>query len=178
MQVNWHAPPDDIESVRQFALSGEYTIETSPILSLQMLIQLAPVAAQYIHAYRWRILKAPQGKQFITSDRPVVLISTEKPPPGWGTGWETPWMEATVPLAPDTCLLISLHHPEGIEQVGSSIVDEINLRTAAHASEAVYSSSRIDATTLNLPAEWTWWQPATAVVVSEDSATDLTEPAA
>jgi hypothetical protein len=169
-------PPDaeQIESIRQFVLSGEYDIKTNPVLSLQTLIQMAPVAAQYVHAYRWRVLRAPADTPFITSDHPVVLVSTRKLPPpfGWSAGWETPWMEATIPLSPATCLLVSLHHPEGVEEVDSSTVAEVNLRTASYAAEAVYSSRRIDVEILNKPSNWDWWHPVSEALVPPQGSTE------
>jgi hypothetical protein len=158
-------PPEDIEGIRQFVLSGEYTVAASPLVSLQSIIDIAPVGANYAYSYEWRILRAMGDDEFITSDCPMVKVSTERLPPpwGWGTGWETPWMEATLPLSPNACLLISAYHPTGIENVSSAIVQEINLRTATFATEAVYSSRHIDLAPLNRPADWTWWRPVTDV---------------
>jgi hypothetical protein len=167
-------PPENIEVVRQFVLSGEYELITSPLWSLQALIELAPTGAQYIYRYQWRILRASTGVRFITSDNPLVLVSTEKLPApyNWGTGWETPWMEATLPLSPDTCLLISLHHPQGIEAIHAGTVNEINLRTASYATEAVYSSVQIDPRTLNRPPKWVWWEPVTAALITGESSNE------
>lgn len=155
-------PPKDIEAVRQFVLSGEYDVVTDRVFSLQILIQVAPRVAEYVYRYNWRLLRAASGR-FVTSDRPVVLVSTTKLPPpyNWGTGWETPWMEAALPLSPETCLLISLHHPSGVEEVDDAIVREVNRRMAAYATEAVYSSSKIQPAELNRPKDWDWWQPVT-----------------
>ena len=170
-------PPKDIEAVRHFVLSGEYDVIASPVISLRAMIEMAPVVAKNVAGYHWRVLRAPVKTYFIISDRPVILVSTKKLPPpfGWSAGWETPWMEATVPLSPEACLLISLHHPQGIEVVTTEIVREINLRTASHASEAVYSSRRLEADALNRQRDWTWWKPVTEALVTpatDDSSGD------
>jgi hypothetical protein len=164
------APPKDIESVRQFVLSGEYTVEASPLVSLQSMIALAPVEACYAYSYEWRLLHATGEDRFVSSDCPMVKVSTERLPFPWGlgTGWETPWMEATVPLSPVTCLLISAHHPTGTEHVPSRVVRDINLRTAASATDAVYSSRVIEPASLNRPSGWTWWCAATDVITKRD----------
>ena len=155
--------PQDVEAVRQFALSDQYTVEMDPLLSLQTMLRLAPTIATYIFKYEWRVLEAPTGTAFVTSDAPLVQVCTEQLPPpwGWGTGWETPWMEASFPLSPTSCLLISLHHPSGREAISPDIVSEVNLRTAAYADEQVYSSRSIDAVTLNQPPGWKSWKPVT-----------------
>lgn len=160
-------PSEDTEAVRRFILSEEYTVTASPIHSLLALLYLAPTAAEYVFRYNWRILEAPPGHSFVTSDCPLVKVSTERLPPslGWGTGWETPWMEATFPLSPARCLLISVHHPEGIETGTAEQTQEINWRTAAHATEAVYSSSmQLDPRSLSRPPTWSWWKPASSIL--------------
>jgi hypothetical protein len=137
-----------------------------PLLSLQQMIQLAPVIAQYAYNYRWRILEAPAGSEFFTSDRPLVLVSTSKHPAffGLGAGWESPWMEATLPLSPSALLMISLHHPDGREVVSPDAVAEANLRTATFATR-VYSRSPVDARQLNRPKGWEWWKPLSSALV-------------
>ena len=146
-------------------LRGEYEVKTNPALSLAIMLALAPDIAEYIHNFQWRVLTADGGR-FVTSDRPVVLVSTVKMPPiyGWGAGWLSPSMEATFPLAPNACLLISLHHPSGREMISKTQVAEINLRTSAHADVAVYSSQKLEVRTLAPPAGWTWWSPVTNAV--------------
>lgn len=170
-------PPDDIEALRQFVLGGQYTIEPDPLFSLQTMLDLAPLGADYAFNYQWRILTAPNGSSFITSDAPLVKVSTERLPPpwSWGTGWETPWMEATIPLSPRKCLLISLHHPSGIEDVTDTIVRDVNWRTAAYASEAVFSSGKITPESLNRDTDWTWWTPASNVVHIRTESADATD---
>jgi len=158
-------PPDDLEALREFVLSGEYTIQVDPLLSLQSLIKLAPTVAEYVYAYQWRVLEAPPDAAFITSDCPLVKVSTKKLPPpyGWGTGWETPWMEATLPLTTQHCLLLSQHHPGGREPIAPHTVEEVNWRTAALANNEVYSSKQIAPEVLNRSHGWEWWKPLTDV---------------
>lgn len=157
--------PDDamIEKARQFILSKEWTLRVDRLSSLQQMVPLAAETAQYAYRMHWRVLEAPPGVQFLTSDAPVVRVSTERQPPllGLGAGWLTPWMEATLPLSPARCLLMSLHHPEGREHVRAEQVREINRRTAAFASEQVYAATQFSPAVLNVAADWRWWEPVT-----------------
>ena len=154
----------DPEEVRQFVLRGEYEVTTNPAFSLAMMLEMGLKVAEYILNFEWRVLDT-DGDLFITSDRPVVLVATEKAPfPFNGAGWLTPNMEATFPLSPKACLLISLHHPAGRERIASAQVAEINLRTSAHADLAVFASRNFDVRNLAPPLGWTWWNPVTAAV--------------
>ena len=158
-------PPQDVEAVRQFVLSGEYEITVDPLFSLQQMVQLGPMIAEYPYSCHWRILEAPDNAPFVTSDHPLVLVSTHKQPAlyGLGAGWESPWMEASLPLSPRSLLLMSLHHPEGREAVTADAVHEANLRTAIFAS-CVLSDRLLDVGVLNRPPNWDWWVPLTAAL--------------
>lgn len=159
--------PENVEAVRQFVLSDEYKIKVDPLFSLQHMIRLAPMLAEYAYNYRWRVLEAPPESEFVTSDQPLVLVSTLKQPAifGLGAGWESPWMEATLPLSPSSLLMISRHHPEGREVASPEAVAEANLRTATFATR-VYSRSRVDAAKLNRPMNWEWWQPLSGALIA------------
>lgn len=152
-------PPTNIEEIREWVLKGEYELTTDPIVSLRAFLEVAPPIAEMIFSFQWRVLRAPVGSGFFTSDSPITRVSTMKQPAWMGVGWLTPWMEATVPISPDNCLLISLHGHEGCETISSAQTREINWRTAAHALEEVYSSRILDLSELNRPSEHSW-QPA------------------
>jgi hypothetical protein len=162
MRAKGKNPPADMEGARQFALSGEYDVRVDPLMSLQMMVAQAPTIAEYVNSFEWRALYAPAGEVFITSDAPLVRVATQKPPAPWmGVGWATPWMEATFPLSPTACLLISQHRPTGQEQIAAERVMEINLRTAAYAEKEVYCNRAIRADGLNRRSDWRWWTPVT-----------------
>lgn len=131
---------EDLESVRRTCLSGKYLLKTNSVLSLEAMFKLKTEIEAYIINYHWRILEAPKNTKFITSNRPLVMVTTERPSTimDYSAGWETPWMEATVPLSPRNMLLISLHHPEGREIIDEDGVIEANRRTYAFATR-VYS---------------------------------------
>ena len=153
----------DPEETRQRLLRDDWELKAHPVLSLSMMLRLVPVVSQYIFHYQWRVLKAPEGTAFLTSDAPLVMVSTTRLPGIWGesVGWESPWMEATFPLNPQTCLLISLHRPEGREELMPEGVREVNLRTMAHLDRQLFSSRRLQPSDLSFPDEWEWWTPVT-----------------
>jgi hypothetical protein len=168
MRAKGKEPPTDIEAVRQFVLSGEYDVIGNPLISLQMMLAQAPRIAQYAYDFQWRVLDAPDGEIFITSDAPFVHVATERPPAAWmGVGWFSPYMEATFPLSPSACLLISQHRPSGRERVAPDRVHEVNRRTAAHAEREAYSSRPLASGQLNRPDGWEWWTPLTAEILPQ-----------
>lgn len=152
-----------IAKARLILLNPE-TYKRNPIVSLQAMLHSRDVVAEHVYNLRWRTLHAPDGAQFIAGDMPLVLVTTTKQPPMYGVGWLTPYMEATLPLSPRTCLLISVHHPHGAETLTPERVAEINLRSAYYAREFVYSSLPIDPRVLNKPEGWEWWKPVSDVV--------------
>jgi hypothetical protein len=153
-------PPADIEALRRFALAGAYRVRANPLLSLQVMVETAPRIAYYAFRCQWRVLEAPDHAAFITSDGPLVQVTTAEIPAWYGVGWETPWMEATLPLTPRTCLLLSAHRPEGREIASAARVREINARTAAHAYGQMYSSRPLYTGDLDRPAGQRGWTPA------------------
>lgn len=158
--------PEVVAELRGAMLKGELGVEIDPVVSLQAMVDQAPQIAEYVYTCEWRVLTAPETTGFVTGDCPLVKVTTQRPWSSWysGVGWATPYMEATFPLSPRKCLLMSLHHPEGIEEVSSMRVTEANLRTAAHAKHEVYSSAAIDPTSLNKPTGWNWWSPLSDVL--------------
>ncbi len=165
-QQDGKRPPIDIESARKFVLSGEYDVVVDPLFSLQSMVAQAPRIAEYVDRFEWRVLDAPPGTAFITSDAPLVRVTTEPQPAEWlGVGWLTPWMEATFPLSPKACLLVSQHRPAGREMISAETVAEVNRRTAAHATSELYSSRELVLEAVSFPSEASRWQPATDAIL-------------
>ena len=158
-------PDAEVEKLRRFILSKEYKLNINPVVSLQAMLTAAPLVANYIYQYEWRILNAPAGAAFFTCDGPLVRVTTTKSYPRWqGVGWESPFMEATLPLSPRTCLLISVHHPEGSELATAAQVREVNHRTAAYAVDEVYSSRQLAAADLPKVGDPACWEPVTTAL--------------
>jgi hypothetical protein len=90
----------------------------------------------------WYGLRAPEESRFISSDHPMLLFDSLAPP-NTGVGWlSSPSVEATFPLDPSYCLLITPGPPRYIEaKVETMHVDEINLRTYASAQWEIYGQS-------------------------------------
>ena len=163
------SPDTDIEAVRQFALSGEYKVIADPLISLQVMADMTGIVCGEIYNFNWRILRANDENSFVTSDDPLVLVTTMKLPNLYGSsvGWYSPYMEATFPLSTNSTLLISQHHPEGEETVSSDVVKEINMRTATHCDRQLYSNRSVDMGEFKIPSDWIWWKPLSSEILDE-----------
>ena len=142
--------------MRQWVLRGEYAVKADPLVSLQSMMNIAPLAARYVLNCHWRVLVTPDDTAFFTSDGPLVRVTTARLPAWSGVGWLTPWMEATLPLSPQACLLMSLHYAEGREFATPEQVREVNWRTAAHAHQEVYATRSLGFEELERPNGRAW----------------------
>lgn len=144
------AEPEEIERARQFLRSEDYALEIDPAYSLRMMLKLATDVAPMLFRTRWRILEAPEGSQFLTSDAPFVMVTTDRDVPRfYGVGLATPGMEAIFPLSPTKLLLMSLHHPEGTEVISPERVAEANRRILTHADQLGFAASNRDMGSFN-----------------------------
>ena len=156
----------DPEELRQFVLKGEYDVVASPAISLDVMLRTSQIVSEFIYRFEWRVLEAPADHLFVTSDVPLVMVTTEQMPGPWGlgVGWYSPFMEAIFPLSPSACLLISQHHPAGRETTTPERAREVNWRIVAHADVQVYSSRRLTRKDLVVPEDWKWWWPLSDIV--------------
>jgi hypothetical protein len=95
----------------------------------------------------WRSLCAPAGSGFICSDNPLNIYDPAASNRGEmhkGVSWlSSIAVEATLPLSPDVCLLLTPGKPGWrIEDVTATRVAEINLRTYASAEQFIYGPSQ------------------------------------
>lgn len=128
----------DVEELRQLILSGSFTIGLSPEAHLKTEFENAqPLFERYVLTRRWNILKATSG-QFVTCDRPVVLM------------WADPMKTDPVGLAlTNTRILFALSSEiaicggfeleDGTIEVGVEDVAKINGRIILNAGRQVYA---------------------------------------
>jgi hypothetical protein len=163
----------DVEEVRQFAISGEYDVSMTNPAILDHFVRLSQDIAKIIVKMNWRVLRTSSGDRFITSDAPFSMIST-KPELliMGGVGWLSPYMEAFLPLSPKTGILLSFHHPEGIEVARSSQVLEANARTVAIAARQVFASDPKDFSHLRNRPSGPWAPLSDALVPDQGTAQD------
>ena len=95
-----------------------------------------------IYDSAWITLRDTASHSFVISDDPLVMHDPQNP--DQPCGWRSPSVEITLPLDPTVCLLI---RPEPTrtgweEDVGSDIVDLINLRTYANAHRCIYGPTQ------------------------------------
>jgi hypothetical protein len=141
---------EEIEKARQFAIKGEYDIKfnESPYffgVSLDLAWELIPA----LFTKNLKILKAPFGKHFITSDFPVLKIPDKKMPKLFRGGI----LGANIyfPIGSETALYFfngkepRAHKPDGciqnipVEEISESIVDHLNSLTIVNAENCVLS---------------------------------------
>lgn len=99
------------------------------------LVVVLPVLQRMVH----RIVRAPAGESFITSDRPALMWA----PMGF-QGLVNPLCEATLPLGPSALLLLTHGDParSGYVDANAAQVQAFNLRTRACCAEWFISQRR------------------------------------
>lgn len=88
----------------------------------------------------WRLLEAPPGVEFVTSDDPVVMAGEAGDPDPFKSGR----LEVTLPLDPRHCLLLTWAGPP-LDIVGSCSREwagDVVRRTAAGADQEVYAARK------------------------------------
>jgi uncharacterized protein DUF4238 len=99
--------------------------------------------AHTIETLRWLIVTAPDGVEFITSDRPIIKVLTSRDVPAiYGGGWLSPSAESTFVLDPSHCLVLTPDGPEGRIKGTPTWCRGVSVRTIALANRFVYSRSR------------------------------------
>ena len=90
-------------------------------------------------ALRWRVLRAPAGISFLTSDDPVVKLQPSGELLGFG-GWKLPGCTIFMPLRPN-CLVYT---EAGVRPMQDALLSagqaqSVNNLTAIHAYRAIYA---------------------------------------
>jgi len=107
--------------------------------------------AKCIQRMHFLLIQAPKGNYFVTSDRPLVLLSGNTDSMV-GAGWENPDVIGSIPLCP-TMLLMMLYLPQdwdiSLALATAEQVAYLNLNTMRFASQEVYSTG-------NYPSALEW----------------------
>ncbi len=116
-----------------------------------------PKFAGIFRQMNWCLCRAPERREFLTSDSPLcICVRDNHGRMGFGGGVAAPAVEVTFPISPGSMLLVSWRRNQGSATVGESFVNEKNLRTAWSAQRFIISRRR---------------SRTTAVLVREASAT-------
>jgi hypothetical protein len=155
------------DNLRAFLDRGKYTINVDPAVSLQSMIQLAPMIGAIYQEMEWRVFRATEVA-FVTSDNPVAKLNPAAPGFMGNLGLFHPTIEVRFPLS-STSYLVMTHDREredawhqlmeagkkaeasnlrttvpklGVLGASRRVVDLLNTLTIAYAVRFVYSSER------------------------------------
>lgn len=129
-----------VEKVREFLLDRErYEIKTSPVASLETMVEVTPEFVPIIADMNWAVLTPPGGYVFVTSDTPVVLVNPALQGSPYGPGLLQESVEVTFPMAPKACLAATWTGPTGHVPLTRKSARQINLRTILAAQRYVFS---------------------------------------
>ena len=103
------------------------------------LATVVPLCALFMRM-NWRLLRAPSGVEFVTSDDPVVLAGPAGDPDPFKSGR----LEVTLPLDPQHCLLLTWAGPEAdvVASCSRQWADDVVRRTAVGADQEVYAAHK------------------------------------
>lgn len=113
---------------------------------VEQVLEYAEMITNLLLAKQFRVWKAPQGSQFVTSDNPLVsfvVMSNGRFAPGFGFNHKD--TVGALPIAPDACLLFGGNDPSERFYVDTKAVDEINWAVIGLADKYVYASTEDDA---------------------------------
>jgi hypothetical protein len=121
---------------------GEIKVKVPLDRSLGTLMHVAVVMSAEIYEVSWWVLRAAANSQFVMSDCPVAMYDIALRD-GCGNAFKSsPLAETTLPLSPDTCLLL---RPSGIRlgerEAPADEVSTINLRTYAWSRRWIFGPS-------------------------------------
>ena len=127
---------------------GEIGVEPSQNREVAQIFLVADkIVPALAHAMTWRSLRAPAGSEFICCDNPLNIYDPGAPNRAKmdaGVGWVSSIaVEATLPLDPSVCLLVTPGPPQWkLEDTDARRVEEINLRTYAAAQQFIYGPTQ------------------------------------
>ena len=132
----------NLEELRQHWLTTDLQLEqTSAAFNLGTMFRSAVIIMGILRDFGHRILYAPQGKCFLTSDSPVFTLKPDgkgEATVGVGFGW--PNVEVYFPLNKRACLVMKAGIESKRKWIEPGHVDEINHLVMANAAKYLYSS--------------------------------------
>lgn len=132
----------DYEELRRYVLKGNYELEQkSNAFNLGAMFTSGLDLIEVLSNFGYRVLYAPTGKFFWTSDAPVGTLRPEgngRATVGMGFGW--PGVEVYFPLNKRACLMLKRKIQPSVGVIEAGHVDQINRLTMATAEKYLYSS--------------------------------------
>ncbi len=131
---------DDARRFIADILSGEATLRLGDRGQIGYpLVTVVPLCALFMRM-NWRLLRAPSGVEFVTSDDPVVLAG----PAGDSDPFKSGRLEVTLPLDPQHCLLLTWERPatDVVASCSRQWAEDVVRRTAVGADREVYAAHK------------------------------------
>lgn len=111
--------PEQAKNIFEGLQRGNYKVIPNDAARITQMLQLSLGISEEISFMEWTFAVAPENTSFVTSDNPVLVLSSGAPPvppEGWtgelspyllsGEGFATPGAQKVVPLTQQTCLII------------------------------------------------------------------------
>lgn len=136
---------DEIDDLIDFATNpkrSKITLNFPPGYWIKQMLLLANDIYSYLAICNWEIKHAVRKYAYLTSDKPVLLIPSEKPHPFYGVGLLTPGVKKTVPLTPSMYLVMHepQEEPELVHTQGDkNFYRKVNEWTMRNADRLVFS---------------------------------------
>ena len=119
---------------------NRYTIKIKPEWITAMGLSSLTTIAQMLLDMKWKLLLAPFGERFVTSDSPADWEDPTMKNDFFGNkGLVMPHTEFILPLSPKLALLAGWNYAEGVFPVKKEKVWEISNRVIRHAKKEIYS---------------------------------------
>lgn len=143
---------DPIGEIRRALGEDDVRLEMRPNEAAWLSLHVPEAAFRAFRAMRWRLVGAPEGSEFITSDAPVNVLVLDEPNLGLDEALISPHAEVTFPLSPRMCLLGRRAWPRG--GPCSPGVREVNDRQVHSAERFVYFRKQTGAVEQSMEAVW------------------------
>jgi hypothetical protein len=129
------------QNIKELIQQDSTTVEAKNHF-LEELLNNVQMVKEALLQRRMRILKAPPGKQFVTSDNPLVtFMPLEHGPFLPGEGFHKPTTMMVFPIAPNACLFFGGDDPTVRHYVDAEMVDKINEILIASAHHFVFTQT-------------------------------------
>lgn len=129
----------------------ENTSFSKEVSTLEFMIEMSQIFASIISEMNWQFLIAPEGKNFVTSDNPLILNdpSLIKIAPSF-MGWNNPNIHLTFPLSPKLCMKATWKKKRKTYiKADVRFLRAINFRTSFFATRFIFSSRPIEPPPIN-----------------------------
>lgn len=129
-----------VGEIRRALGEDDVRVEMKPNESARLSLHVPEAAFGAFRAMRWRLVEAPYGTEFITSDVPVNVFVPDEPGLGLHERLLSPEAEVTFPVSPRMCLLGQ--RARARRDGGSPMDCHVNRRQARGAERFVYFRKR------------------------------------